>query len=328
MIKQNLQTLISEGVELQLEGKFNEAESKYRKALKAEPANAVVHNNLGFSYTQRKMFKEAIEEYDKAISLDNNNYTAYKNLGITFMMMNRLEDAENVLSIACSLNENDENVYDNIAQLSFIKEDWNKAEIFWKRSYELLPGIEKLISIAQVLIKQNKLDEAINVLNMVFESDKENTPAYYLSGVINFMSGNFGAALKYFRIALGIEPENTETRHYLAMTMLKMGKNNEAAAELERIVMLKPGHTEALNNLAVMYLSEGKIQNALACLNKTLGVDKLNAKALYYKGAILVQSKDKSEGIACLKNVVKMGETEYLLKSNEILTAIKKGKNN
>ena len=317
-----LSSTISEAVKLHLAGKFEEAEKKYSKILEEDPSNHVVHNNLGFLYTQRKMYKEAINEYHKAISIREDYATAYKNQAITFMMMNSLDEAENSFLVAASQDENDESVYENIAKLYYLKGEWNKSEIYWKKSYQLSGDNNKLINIAQSLTQQGKLKEASRLLDKILEMDDENAVAYLLFGIINFISGDYGTALKCFRHALGKEPENTEIRHYLAITMLRLGMTREAKDELQRIILLDPMNVESLNDMAVLDLAANQTESSLKYLDETLKQDSKNAKALYYKAAIYTKQGKTEEARILLTTILESATPEYQDAAGELLASL------
>jgi tetratricopeptide (TPR) repeat protein len=322
MEKNHLLSSISEAVELHLEGQFEDAAIKYSNILAEDPSNPIVHNNLGFLYTQSKMFNEAISEYNKAISLREDYPTAYKNQGITYMMMNSLNEAENSFLKAISLDENDESIYENIAKLYCLKCEWHKAEICWKKSYELSGDKSKLINIAQLLTRQGKLKEASKLLDKILDLDDENCIAYFLFGIINFLSNDYGTALKCFKYALGIEPENTEIRHYLAMTMLKLGMATQAKEELHRIILLDPMNVESLNDIAVLDLAANQTESSLREFNKVLEQESKNGKALYYKAVIYTRQGKAEEARDLLRIIIDSERPEYREAASELLSTL------
>lgn len=316
------ETLTEEAVNMHIAGNLDEAKQKYIGILDAEPFNKVAHNNLGFLYTQKKMFNDAISEYNKAIAADENYFTAYKNLGITFMMMGRPDDSENVFQKAVLINENDESIYDNLAKLYFLKEQWHSSELYWKKSCEFSITEEKLIGIAQVLIKQGKFTDASNFLEMTIELNDENPVAHFLSGIISFESHNYGTSTKYLRYALGIEPENIEIRQYLALTMLRTNKLEEARLEFQRIISLQPGNIDALNNLVVLELMANQINLSLQYVNRVLEIESKNTKALYYKSLIYVHQKKENEAGMLLTQIIESNDMNYSEAARKLLASI------
>ncbi|MCP3890563.1 MAG: tetratricopeptide repeat protein, partial [Desulfobulbaceae bacterium] len=99
-------------------------------------------------------------------------------------------------------------------------------------------------------------------------------------------------------------------------------QSGEAVAELRRILLLSPDHIEARNNLAVIELSAGDAEAALEHFNLTLEQEPNNAKALYYKGGILLQSGEIETARHLIKQTIATNNTDYQPKAEELLKAL------
>jgi tetratricopeptide (TPR) repeat protein len=73
-------------------GKFDEAESHYRAALRARP-NAETYNGLGFVLVAQGRFDEAVDQFKKAIEVNPEYAPAYNNLAETLAKQGKLDDA-------------------------------------------------------------------------------------------------------------------------------------------------------------------------------------------------------------------------------------------
>ncbi|MFB0527719.1 MAG: tetratricopeptide repeat protein [bacterium] len=62
---------------------------KIEEILKQRQQRAIVHNNLGNTYRERRLYGKALKEYRKAIKIDPWFAAAYNNVGITFAQMGR-----------------------------------------------------------------------------------------------------------------------------------------------------------------------------------------------------------------------------------------------
>jgi Flp pilus assembly protein TadD len=62
-------------------GLFDEAEARFRQAVKLKPTYAAAYNNLGNVYFRRGIYEQAIEFYKKALGFDPNYPEIYNNLG-------------------------------------------------------------------------------------------------------------------------------------------------------------------------------------------------------------------------------------------------------
>lgn len=322
MTTTEIKTLLREGAELHLAGRMAEAEKKYREALEINENNAVAHNNLGFLFAQLERFDEAKREYFRAIEINPEYSTAYTNLGLTYLMMQQWDETEYYLLKAISFDKNDFHANESLAKLFMLKGDAANAEIFWKRCYNIKPKSTQLIELAHVLITQQKLDEAMDVLKNALPEEEENPRLYSMLGIIYFAKYDFGSAITCFKRTLGIEPEDTEARHNLAMALLKTGQSIEAMNEFRRILLLNPDHTEARNDLAVIELAADEIDSALNHFDIILEQEPENPKALYYKSIILFNQGDFVEAKKTLSATIATNHQDYKPKAEEILASM------
>ena len=79
------------GTALQIEGRFEEAEVSYKRAISLNPNSEQAHNNLGITLQELGRFQEAKESYKEAIKLKPDNYKAHSNLGIVLQELGNLE---------------------------------------------------------------------------------------------------------------------------------------------------------------------------------------------------------------------------------------------
>lgn len=322
MTTTEIKNLLRDGAELHLAGKMEEAEKKYREALEINESNAVAHNNLGFLFAQLERFDEAKQEYFRAIEINPEYSTAYTNLGLTYLMMQQWDETEYYLLKAVSFDKNDFHANESLAKLYMLKGDAANSEIFWKRCYNIKPKSSQLIDLAHVLITQQKLDEAMDVLKNALPDEEENPRLYAMLGIIYFAKYDFGSAITCFKRTLGMEPEDTEARHNLAMALLKTGQSIEAMNEFRRILLLNPDHAEARNNLAVIELAADDPDSALNHFNITLEQEPDNPKALYYKSIILFNQGDFVEAKKTLAATIATNHQDYKPKAEEILASM------
>lgn len=317
-----MKTLLQEGAELHMAGNLAGAERLYRQALEIDDASAVAHNNLAFLLMQRQDFDDAEQEYLRAIELSPTYSTAYTNLGQAYLLMQRWDEAEECLIRATELSTDEFHAHESLAKLYMLQGAPDRAEHHWKISNSIQPVHDNLLNHAHCLVQQRRLDEAQELLLAAAREDDENARLQGLMGIIAFARYDFGQAIKCFKRALGVEPENSEVRHNLATAYLKTGQSEEALTELRRILLLVPDHLEARNNLAVLELSAGETSSALEHFSLTLEQDPANAKALYYRGVCLLQQGDIDNARRSLQQAAATSHPEYEAKAAELLKAL------
>lgn len=82
-----------DGLELQNQGRLDEARTMYEKAIKLDPGYAVAYNDLGVIYESVGLFKEAEDYYLQAVKLDPNYAPGYSNLALFYEARGHNEQA-------------------------------------------------------------------------------------------------------------------------------------------------------------------------------------------------------------------------------------------
>ena len=75
---------IETGVELVVQGKYDEAINAFNQAIQLDPTDAVAYNNRGAAYGQMGNHKQQIEDCNKALQLNPKDAIAYNNRGVAY----------------------------------------------------------------------------------------------------------------------------------------------------------------------------------------------------------------------------------------------------
>ncbi len=172
---------MSQGYEFVIQGKYEDAITKYQQVLKVEPNHVRANYNLGLIYSMQGKYEDAIDTYQKVIDLSSddgvgNNWTAYSylNLGDIYKKQGKLDDAIDRFQQAIAVAPNQAWVHISQAMIHLtqsrpddaiteyqkaIKGQPNNAGIYYglTRAYSLKN--EKEVSI-QWLQKAVKLDKS------------------------------------------------------------------------------------------------------------------------------------------------------------------------
>jgi tetratricopeptide (TPR) repeat protein len=85
--------------------------------------------------------------------------------------------------------------------------------------------------------------------------------------------GDYGAALDWYRAALGLDRQNAGLYNGLGITELKLGQTEEARVAFERALKLEPQNANTLNNLGAAYCLERRYKPSVRYLKKSLALD-------------------------------------------------------
>jgi len=205
------------GLELQAQGKLEEAISQYRHALKFNPNYVEAHNNLGIALQLQGEIDEAIKHFRQAIQLDPRYMDAYYNMGISFRTQGRLDQAINCYRQALQLKPNHFEAHNNLGN---------------------------------ALRSRGKLDEAIKHFRQALQIKPDLAEVHFNLGLALKTKGNLDEAIKYFRQALKLDPDLAKAHNNLALALTMKGNLDEAIEHFREAVRLKPDYLEPLNRMA------------------------------------------------------------------------------
>ena len=109
---------------------------------------------------------------------------------------------------------------------------------------------------------------------------------HYL-GILACQAGRWEVAEALIGQAVAIRPDHAEARNNFATTLWRQGKLSEAAAELVQALALKPGYADAHNNLANVLKDQGRLSEAVEHYEQALRLRPDHAEAHNNLGSVL-----------------------------------------
>jgi tetratricopeptide (TPR) repeat protein len=205
------------GLELQSQGKLDQAINQYRHALQVKPNYIEAHNNLGIALQLQGKPDEAISHYRRALQIDPGYVEAYYNMGITFRAQGRHDEA-----IGC-----------------------------YRQALRLKPyHVEAHSNLGSVLSAQGKFYEAIEHFRQALQIRPNFAEVHYNLGLALKSQGELDDAIKHLRQALQVKPDLAEAHNNLALALTMTGQLDKALEHFREAVRLKPDYLEPLNRMA------------------------------------------------------------------------------
>jgi len=198
------------------QGRFEEARSLLRRALRQAPRSAEVEYNLGIALKGLKRFDEAVQHYQTALALQPGLFAARNNLGNVLQILDRHEEAmvqyRQILAISPDFAVGHNNLGNSLQATARPAE----AETHFRRAIALEPGYAEAHQNLGNLLRQ---------------------------------LGRGEEALACYQRALSLKPDYVEALCNLGNTLKELGRLDEAAAALRRTLALDPKYTGAYLNL-------------------------------------------------------------------------------
>ncbi|MDH3628988.1 MAG: tetratricopeptide repeat protein [Acidobacteriota bacterium] len=237
-----------------LEGRFEDAERDYRKAVEADPEDPEARKSLASALAKLDRVPEAIGEYHVALGLEPENPMVLYNLGWLETRAGRPQVAlghyEAVVRIDPQFKEAQLN-------LGLLLESMSRPD-------EALIAIDTVLRIdpqntAAVLARPRLLGqlgrdhEAIAELNIAVQSNPDHAASRIALGIALTTVGRPAEAIRVLEQALSVVADDGEraiVEHNLGLAESDRGRDGEAVAHYRRALSLDPSLTDSLFNRA------------------------------------------------------------------------------
>jgi tetratricopeptide (TPR) repeat protein len=121
----------------------------------------------------------------------------------------------------------------------------------------LPPALEERIAAGVQALKSGDLVSAEDAFSAALRQGARHPLIYHNLGVIAVLRGNYSEAVKRFRQALTLQPDNGSSRLLLGSSLLALRKNTEAVRELKRAAALLPDQPQTHLELGRAYEASG-----------------------------------------------------------------------
>lgn len=210
---------IQEAINLQSQGKFEQAEKIYLEFLKNEPEQPDVSNLLGLIYLCTNKFDLAKKYFEFAIKgFPCAEY--YQNYGLLYYKQQQFEQAMLLFEKSMEYEPTNVNFIRKFAKLAQEAKQYQKAIDFYKKSLNIEP--KDCVGLNNVGILYEKLHDAETAKEYYKKSlkIKPNYEAFHNLGVLYRNERNLDESIRCLKEALKFQPYNDETLKSLGMTYL------------------------------------------------------------------------------------------------------------
>ena len=183
-----------------------------------------------------------------------------------------------------------------------LNQAYEKSIPFFLKSLELNPqNADCHYNVAYAYIYAEKPDLAVPHVKKSFTLYKDNnlkSDAARMLGVIYFQRKDYVSALKYFRKADKILPDDFTTLMYILDAQLELNDKKSVATTI-KIFNLEPGHPTICKSLTDSYIAAGKVQDLIIFfqnkINKSSFDDRSIGYIYYFLGGLYKENKDNAK---------------------------------
>jgi tetratricopeptide (TPR) repeat protein len=172
-----------------------------------------------------------------------------------------------------ALAPDNEIVLYNLAVLEYEAGSWGRSLAYFETYLKNHPkDVETLRFLFDLYKKEKKEDSAFATAKALFSLNAGDPAPYpfvfeYLNG-----RGDYEQMARIMETGVQARPESVELRQYLVFALLKLGKEEAAAAQLAQLAKLKPKDVNLLLQLARLQENQGNTKEAMETYKRVLEI--------------------------------------------------------
>jgi tetratricopeptide (TPR) repeat protein/TolB-like protein len=255
------------------------ASVQVKEALLLNHRTAETLRTLGLTEQFRSNYDDAMESLEEALELGPNDAESHRRLAELCLMRGRTDAALLHALSAKDLDPLNEQSYTTLGRVQEYRRDFQAAVDAYVRGAEIARDRQQYATahLPEPLLFLQQSDSAATILHNELMRSHENYAGYYRLGRVHQEAGQpqksqeaFDAAEKMLRHRLDAFPNDITARAYFVLVLHRLGKHDEAAAEVERVNVLQSNDLRAPYLVARAYALEKDAPRAAEYLSKAI----------------------------------------------------------
>jgi Tfp pilus assembly protein PilF len=213
---------------------------EYKKALKADYKNALIHLKLAASYIRKNDIPKAIEELNLTVKFEPEAVEPHAVLALLYSARNQVDLAT------------------------------KEYEIALKNASKLQPAnIDIYRGLGALYLQQNKLKEAENTYRLILNLHSPDAEAhFYLANIYDKLKMK-DKVIEELKKSIEINPVYHEALNYLGYLYVEEDKDlDQAEAMIRKALEMQPDNGAYIDSLGWLYFKRGKLQEAVKELQR------------------------------------------------------------
>ncbi|MCX7830981.1 MAG: tetratricopeptide repeat protein, partial [Acidobacteria bacterium] len=203
------------------------------------------------------------------------NVPALSILGGIYLYENKLEEARVCFAEQLKLKPQMDGAHLNLGTVYKRLGNFALAEKEYRAALTVNPRMtEAVANLSQLLINQNRMKEAKEILENAISNQMEDADVYFEAGVLYAMESNFERARYCFTKAVSLNPMNHQALANLGKIAFKQNKYDEAIAYYERASKINSSNPDYYATIGSLYLNgKNDIDKAIFYFRKAVAAD-------------------------------------------------------
>ena len=236
----------------QSQGKRDESKAVIRQVLKDYPDNLSLRLQYAHMLVGDKDYEAAREQYILLRDKQPDNVEVLLNLALLYIDTDQLDEAAELLSHLIELDQKTDIAHYYLGRIEQNKEQFKSAIAHYIKVKNGSYVFEAKLRIASLFARLDRIDEAIEQLNILIEETEEwpsRVRAYLAQGEIFRSRQRYQDAFDMYSRALSHNREDINLLYARALIAEKVDRVDIAESDLLKVLAMEPKNSDALNAL-------------------------------------------------------------------------------
>ncbi|MDA1000788.1 MAG: tetratricopeptide repeat protein [bacterium] len=205
-------------------------------------------------------YERAEECFREALSLNRHFVRAYDRLSVLLLREGKTEDALNTIRIATQISPRNRDRLQFLGKVLLEKGDIEGARVaFFRSTSDELDAASRQASVGELFMASDRADLAETEFNDALAKNPGNVAIYNRRGISYRRQRKFTEAIKNYREAINIAPDDPVLYYNLALVLIEQDQRVNAVAALRRSLAIDPEFDKAKEAIAQIQTGEGPL---------------------------------------------------------------------
>lgn len=269
---------------LLLQKHYAEAAALLTKVMPAHEREPEAHVMLAYALFREGKAAESLKEYTRAAQLRTPSAADLKWVALDYVLLNDYKDASKWMSFSLSMDQNDEEAWYGMGRIAYTLNNFKQAQACYEQALKLHPqdvNAENNLGLTYEAVY--KLDDAIAAYRTAIEWQR-NSPhpseqPYLNLATVLLNQNKVDQALSLLQKAISISPNDATVLGQLARANLLQNRLPDAESELRHALQSKPNDSSLHYQLGRVLQKENKLEEAKAEFAKTSALDSTHSSS-------------------------------------------------
>lgn len=193
------------------------------------------------------------------------------------------------------------------AQLKSRTGNWLGSLSIYRRIVQERPDfVPAYCELARLYLDRDDFDGARGVVEKALKADPQNTEAHFILGVIEYIDGNFEAALRSYRLVEGIDGLDRNLAMNIALVCEALGLQHEAIEHLQYTIARGGAGERVYGVLTDLYRALGDFTQAVRVLETAAGKFRSSASLHLDLGRAYVRMGSYAKAVIAIEKACKL----------------------